>query len=116
MAKTRAHRVAGMPSAVIPGRASFLARARNPYSRMVVMDSGPAPSGASRNDEGETDCFAEPVIGRAFARPFGSTADGAGCRTAHRACMTRRPNHLTSPVQPDCWHTHVVSACQTYQK
>src|SRR5260221_14213027 len=26
------------------------ARARNPYSRSVVMDSGPAPRGASRND------------------------------------------------------------------
>jgi hypothetical protein len=37
--------------AVIPGPERSEG-ARNPYPRTVVMDSGPAPSGASRNDEG----------------------------------------------------------------
>ena len=48
MAQLGRIRAAGMPSAVIPGRAAF---ASSPESirTMVVMDFGPVLSGASRN-------------------------------------------------------------------
>jgi hypothetical protein len=75
MTTTRALRAAGTPSAVIPGRASFLARARNPYSRMVVMDSGPAPSGASRNDEEESPAMIKEAA--ALASPLVRQPEGS---------------------------------------
>jgi len=40
------------------------------------------------------DCFAEPVIGRAFARPVGSN-DGSNCFHVI-ACLSTRP--LTIPL------------------
>src|SRR6185312_15870520 len=63
-----------------------------------------------RASYGEADCFvAEPVIGRAFARPVGSSHEG-GLPTysdflklipdLQKYCLTSAPNHLHSPRIP----------------
>jgi error-prone DNA polymerase len=64
-------------------------RARNPYPPAVVMDSGPAPYGASRNDDAEgvlapyndndvpLDDWAERIIAARNRRPFTSLEDFA---------------------------------------
>jgi error-prone DNA polymerase len=58
-------------------RGATKSRAWNPYPPTVIMDSGPAPNGASRNDGDDVDDWAARIVAARNRRPFTSLEDFA---------------------------------------